>query len=82
MGEGHAESPSCRRRTLTKIKAQPPPIGHHFAHSKWRLVMRISRDWIAWSVVMAIAVVIGAYYYAQQQGLSPAGYVYKIVVTP
>lgn len=44
--------------------------------------MRISRDWIAWSVLMAIAVVIGGYYYAQQQDVSPVGYVYKITVTP
>ena len=44
--------------------------------------MRISRDWIAWTLVMAMAVAVGGYYYAQQQGVSPAGYVYKIVVTP
>jgi len=45
--------------------------------------MRLSdRDWIAWSILMGIAVVVGAYYYAQHQtGESPAQYVYKIVVT-
>ena len=46
--------------------------------------MRLSNsDWIAWSVLMAVAVVMGAYYYTHQQtGLSPTDNVYRIVVTP
>jgi len=41
------------------------------------------RDWIAWSLLAAIAVVAGTEYYVQQQtGMSTAQYVYKIVVTP
>jgi hypothetical protein len=41
------------------------------------------RDWIAWSVVAAIAVVVGTEYYIQRAtGLSTPEYVYKIVVTP
>ncbi len=40
------------------------------------------RDWIAWTLVTAILVVIGTEYYVQQQtGMSSAAYVYKIVVT-
>jgi hypothetical protein len=40
------------------------------------------RDWIAWSLVVAIAVVAGTEYYVQRQtGMSTAKYVYKIVVT-
>ena len=43
--------------------------------------MRLSnRDWIAWTLAMAIAVAVGGYYYAQQQSASP--YVYRITVTP
>ena len=46
--------------------------------------MRLSnRDWIAWSILMAIAVIVGAYYSTQQQtGSSPSEDVYRIVVTP
>jgi len=46
--------------------------------------MRLSnRDWIAWSILTAIVLVAGAYFYAQQQmGTSPAVEVYRIVVTP
>jgi hypothetical protein len=46
--------------------------------------MRLSnRDWIAWSVLAAIAAVFGAYYYAQTQAGSQAvAGVYRIVVTP
>ena len=45
--------------------------------------MRLSnRDWIAWTLAMAMALAIGGYYYAQRQGVSPGAYVYKIVVTP
>jgi hypothetical protein len=41
------------------------------------------RDWIAWSVVAAIAVVVGTEYYIQRTtGMSTPEYVYKIVVTP
>jgi hypothetical protein len=41
------------------------------------------RDWIAWSVLLAIAVVVGTEYYVQQTtGMSTPEYVYKIVVTP
>lgn len=44
---------------------------------------RSYRDWIAWSVVAAIVVVLGTEYYVQQQtGMSTGTYVYKIVVTP
>ena len=43
---------------------------------------RAYRDWIAWSLVMAIAVVAGTEYYVQRQtGMSTAAYVYKVVVT-
>jgi len=39
-------------------------------------------DWIAWSLILAIAVIAGTEYYVQQQtGMSSAQYVYKIVVT-
>jgi hypothetical protein len=41
------------------------------------------RDWIAWSVVAAIVLVVGTEYYVQRTtGLSTPEYVYKIVVTP
>jgi|CXWL01.1.fsa_nt_gi hypothetical protein len=41
------------------------------------------RDWIAWSLLAAIAVVGGTEYYVQQTtGMSTPEYVYKIVVTP
>lgn len=44
---------------------------------------RSYRDWIAWSLVAAIAVVAGTEYYVQQKtGMSTATYVYKVVVTP
>ena len=40
------------------------------------------RDWIAWSLVAAIAVVGGTEYYVRQQtGMSTGECVYKIVVT-
>ncbi len=43
---------------------------------------RSYRDWIAWSVIVAIAAVAGTEYYVQRQtGMSSAQYVYKIVVT-
>jgi hypothetical protein len=43
---------------------------------------RTYRDWIAWSLVAAIAVVAGTEYYVRQQtGMSTADYVYKVVVT-
>jgi hypothetical protein len=43
---------------------------------------RTYSDWIAWSLVAAIAVVAGTEYYVRQQtGLSTVDYVYKIVVT-
>jgi len=39
-------------------------------------------DWIAWSLILAIAVIAGTEYYVQRQtGMSSAQYVYKIVVT-
>ena len=47
--------------------------------------MRLTnRDWIAWSLVMGIVIVVAANLFAQQQqtGASPARDVYKIVVTP
>lgn len=47
--------------------------------------MRIGylRDWIAWTLLVAIAVVVGTEYYLQTTtGLSTPEYVYKIVVTP
>lgn len=47
--------------------------------------MRIGylRDWIAWSLLVAIAVVLGTEYYLQRTtGMSTPEYVYKIVVTP
>lgn len=41
------------------------------------------RDWIAWTLLAAIIVVVGTEYYVQQHtGMSSAAYVYKIVVTP
>lgn len=41
------------------------------------------RDWIAWSLIVGIAVVAGTEYYVQQtKGVSTSEYVYKIVVTP
>ena len=44
--------------------------------------MRLSnRDWIAWSVLTAIVVVVAAYYAHQQQTATAAFPVYKIVVT-
>ena len=44
---------------------------------------RSYRDWIAWSVLAAIIVVVGTEYYVQQQtGMTTANYVYKVVVTP
>ena len=43
---------------------------------------RSYRDWIAWSLLAAIAVIAGTEYYVQQQtGMSTTSYVYKIVVT-
>lgn len=43
---------------------------------------RTYRDWIAWSLVAAIAVVAGTEYFVQKQtGMSTPAYVYKIVVT-
>ena len=43
---------------------------------------RSYRDWIAWSLVAAIAVVAGTEYFVQRQtGMSSTQYVYKIVVT-
>jgi hypothetical protein len=43
---------------------------------------RSYRDWIAWTVVAAIMVIVGTEYYVQQQtGMSTPSYVYKIVVT-
>jgi hypothetical protein len=46
--------------------------------------MRLSNsDWIAWSILMAVALVVGAYYYAHRQtGSTPADNIYRIVVTP
>jgi hypothetical protein len=39
-------------------------------------------DWIAWSLILAIAVIAGTEYYVQRQtGMSSVQYVYKIVVT-
>jgi hypothetical protein len=44
---------------------------------------RYYRDWIAWSLIVGIAVIAGTEYYVQQTtGMSTADYVYKIVVTP
>jgi hypothetical protein len=41
------------------------------------------RDWIAWSLLAGIAIVVGVEYYVQQTtGMSTPEYVYKIVVTP
>jgi hypothetical protein len=41
------------------------------------------RDWIAWSLILGIAVIAGTEYYVQQTtGMSTTHYVYKIVVTP
>jgi hypothetical protein len=41
------------------------------------------RDWIAWSLILGIAVIAGTEYYVQQKtGMSTPQYVYKIVVTP
>lgn len=40
-------------------------------------------DWIAWSLLTALAIVVGMEYYLQRTtGLSTPEYVYKIVVTP
>lgn len=42
-----------------------------------------ARDWIAWTLIAAIAVVAASEIYAQQHAqVSPAKYVYKILVTP
>jgi hypothetical protein len=44
--------------------------------------MRLSnRDWIAWSTLAAIAVVVSAYYAQQQLNSSTTENVYRIVVT-
>jgi hypothetical protein len=44
---------------------------------------RYYRDWIAWSLIAALAVVAGTEYYVQTTtGMSTTTYVYKIVVTP
>lgn len=44
---------------------------------------RYYRDWIAWSLIIGIAVIAGTEYYVQRTtGMSTATYVYKIVVTP
>jgi hypothetical protein len=44
---------------------------------------RYLRDWIAWSLLVGIAVVAGTEYYIKSTtGLSTPEYVYKIVVTP
>jgi hypothetical protein len=41
------------------------------------------RDWIAWSLLLGIAIVVGTEYYVQRQtGMTTPEYVYKIVVTP
>lgn len=41
------------------------------------------RDWIAWSLLAGIVIVVGLEYYVQQTtGLTTPEYVYKIVVTP
>ena len=41
------------------------------------------RDWIAWSLVAAIAVVAATEIYARQHAqISPSEYAYKIIVTP
>ena len=46
-------------------------------------MQRYYRDWIAWSLVAAIAVIAGTEYYVQTTtGMSTPQYVYKIVVTP
>jgi hypothetical protein len=43
---------------------------------------RTSNDWIAWSLLLGIAVALGAdYYIGRQTGVSGADYVYRIVVT-
>jgi hypothetical protein len=40
------------------------------------------RDWIAWSLVVGIAIVAGTEYYIQRTaGMTTTDYVYKIVVT-
>ena len=40
------------------------------------------RDWIAWSLLAAIAIVAGTEYYVQRTtGQTTTDYVYKIVVT-
>lgn len=40
------------------------------------------RDWIAWSLLAGIAIVVGAEYYIQRTtGLTTTDYVYRIVVT-
>jgi hypothetical protein len=42
---------------------------------------RAYRDWIAWSLVAAIAIVVGTEFYVQQnQGMSTVEYMGKIVV--
>jgi hypothetical protein len=41
------------------------------------------RDWIAWSLVVGIAIVAGTEYYIQRtEGMTTTDYVYKVVVTP
>lgn len=46
--------------------------------------MRIySRDWIAWTFLATVVIVVATEYYVRQQvGVSTPEYVYKIVVTP
>jgi hypothetical protein len=41
------------------------------------------RDWIAWTLLAGIAIVVGVEYYVQQTtGMTTSEYVYKVVVTP
>lgn len=42
-----------------------------------------ARDWIAWSLVAAIIVVVATEIYVERQkGMSAPAYAYKIIVTP
>ena len=42
-----------------------------------------ARDWIAWTLLAAIVIVVATEYYVQQQlGVSTPEYVYRIVATP
>jgi hypothetical protein len=42
-----------------------------------------SRDWIAWTLLLTVIIVVAADYYVREQvGVSTPEYVYKIVATP